>query len=105
MNNSDAVLDFLFLLFVLCALIILISIQFKGILYDAERKKIDKNYKGNHSFSSRTGSVKVYYWFPIPIFFKSENENLHKLTNQMNNRIILFWLLIATIIIIYKLKS
>ena len=103
MENSEHLIDLLYKVSVIGAFGVLITIQFKGILYDAERKKEDSKYSGNSTFIVRNN--RVWFSFPIPITYKSTYGNLKKLTDQMNNRIIIFWMLVIIAIILYQLQN
>lgn len=74
----------------------LISANFKGILYDDQRKKLDPGYKGNHSFRS---SFKYILTIPIPIENKRFKQELKIVTNKYNIVAYAFWICLIVLLV------
>lgn len=80
-----------------------IVINHYGLIYDVTKEKFDKNYKGNHSIKWKNGK----FWFSIPSFIndKSDISEINRIKNKYNKNSIAFWIVIASIIIIYAIEN
>lgn len=78
----------------------MISANFIGILYDDQRQKLDRNYKGNHSFYyNKHGSHRFAFSLPFPIVNKVFKNELKVITHRYN-RVVYIFLISSSILIL-----
>ena len=54
-------------------IVLIIRVVIAGFIYDVEKKKIDRNYDGNHSFGKIGGAMPGHFVIPWPIIDNDPN--------------------------------
>jgi len=73
-----------------------------GFLYDDQRQKLDRNYKGNHSFRyNKNWKHKFAFSFPFPIVNKVFENELKAITQKYNRAAYIF--LVSSSILILEI--
>lgn len=70
----------------------MISSNFKGILYDEARKKVDPKYKGNKSLLPSPLGIRIAFSIPFPVSTKTKDPELKKRSMEYNRHTVAFWI-------------
>ena len=82
-------------------IIVIVRVVIAGFIYDIEKKKIDRNYDGNHSAGKIGGAMPGHFVIPWPI--KDKDPNIAQYVAKYNRLAKTFWIsiLIGVPLMIY----